>query len=103
MYDVNFGEAFIYDNLNSKLLVDCGAKFSGKGELAYRAISGDFIFGRDDILITHFDEDHYNGLIAMAEDGRRIRRIFLPKYIVAGGGVRYTDNYFIDQLRSIGG
>lgn len=101
MYDVNFGEAIIYDNSNSKLLVDCGAKFGGRGELAYRAIADDFIFGRDDILITHFDEDHYNGLIAMAKDHRKVRRIYLPKYVVTDEGVGYTDNEFMDRLRAI--
>ncbi|WP_034445856.1 hypothetical protein [Butyrivibrio sp. AE2032] len=101
MYNVNFGEAIIYDDNDNKLLVDCGAKFDGKGELAYNAIKGDFSFGKDEILITHFDEDHYNGLISMADDSQKVGTIYLPKYIVAGGTCDYTDNYFIDQLRTI--
>lgn len=101
MYDVNFGEAIIYDACESKLLVDCGAKFQGKVNLAYDAIRRDFSFGKDEVLITHFDEDHYNGLIAMANDGKHIKRLYLPKYIYDKKKIHYTDNYFIEQLRSI--
>lgn len=101
MFDVNFGEAIIYDDRGSRLLVDCGAKFYGKGLDAYYAIKGHFVKGKDDVMITHFDEDHYNGLIEMAKDGGKVRRLYVPKYIKKNGSVKYTDNYFVDQLRSI--
>lgn len=101
MFDVNFGEAIIYSEYGHNLLVDCGAKFYGKGKDAYNAIKNDFNFFGDEVLITHFDEDHYNGLIEMANDGKKIRKLYLPRYIVRNGSVNYTENYFIDQLRTI--
>lgn len=58
MYDVNWGEAILYEVGGDKLLVDCGAKFHHKGYTAYNAVRNDFSFGKDDLLITHLDEDH---------------------------------------------
>lgn len=33
MFNVNFGEAILYEDSCEKLLVDCGARFDGKGKL----------------------------------------------------------------------
>ena len=96
MYDVNWGEAILYDDGTGKILVDCGAKFHHKGDTAYSAVKGDFSFGKDALLITHFDEDHYNGVISMADAGERLDKIYIPKYLFIrkDGTLRSTDGYF---------
>lgn len=96
MYDVNWGEAILYDDGHGKILVDCGSKFYPKGDMAYNAVKNDFSFGKDALLITHFDEDHYNGVISMVDAGKRLNRVFLPKYLFLkkDGKLRYTDSYF---------
>lgn len=38
MYDVNWGEAILYEVGGDKLLVDCSAKFHHKGYKAYNAV-----------------------------------------------------------------
>lgn len=100
MYDVNWGEAILYDDGDGKILVDCGSKFHSKGDMAYNAVKNDFCFGKDALLITHFDEDHYNGVFSMADAGKRLNRVFLPKYLFLrkDGGLRSTDGYFASVI-----
>lgn len=100
MYDVNWGEAILYDDGHGKILVDCGSKFYPKGDMAYNAVKNDFSFGKDVLLITHFDEDHYNGVISMADAGERLNRVFLPKYLFlrTDGSLRSTDGYFASVI-----
>lgn len=100
MYDVNWGEAILYEVGGDKLLVDCGAKYHHKGYTAYNAVRNDFSFGKDDLLITHLDEDHYNGVISMADAGERLKRVFLPKYMFFSkdGGLCSTYGYFASVI-----
>lgn len=83
MQEVNFGEAIIYEENQSKLLVDCGAKYEGKGELAYSRVKGK-IDNSTKLLITHFDEDHYNGMIHMP-DTQKFKKNYLPRYYFKQG------------------
>ena len=62
MHDVNFGECILYEENDRKLFVDCGAKFGNKGQDAYNSIKTK-IGSNIDLLITHFDEDHYNCIL----------------------------------------
>jgi len=66
MQEVNFGETILYQQGDCKLLVDCGAKYGQKGKLAYGRIRHK-IDDNTKLLITHFDEDHFNGIIQIPD------------------------------------
>lgn len=100
MYDVNFGECILYDNGSAQLLVDCGSKFGEAGILAYSQVKKDI--GNDiSLLITHFDCDHYNGIIEMP-DRKIFNTIYLPLYIWDKDKEMScsTAKVFIDTIRS---
>lgn len=82
MHDVNFGECILYEENDRKLLVDCGAKFGNKGKDAYNSIKTK-IGSNIDLLITHFDEDHYNGINEIP-NGTLFDNIYLPFYLYKG-------------------
>lgn len=99
MYDVNFGECILYSSRSSQLLVDCGAKFNGTGTFACSQVQKDI--GDDaSLLISHFDEDHYNGIIEMPK-GKTFNRIFLPLYIWDKDKTSFTAKVFSDTIRSL--
>lgn len=80
MQEVNFGEAVILSQGNEKLLVDCGAKFEQKGLTAARSVLALLSGTTPKAVISHFDEDHYNGFIELA--GKVVfDKIYLPLYI----------------------
>ncbi len=80
MYEVNFGEAILIEEDDEKLVVDCGAKYGGKGSFASSKILPKLGKKHNKLLISHFDEDHYNGVKEMA--GKVIfDKIYLPLYI----------------------
>lgn len=89
MQEVNFGEAILYQQGDYKLLVDCGAKYGRKGQLAYDRIK-DKIDDSTKLLITHFDEDHFNGIIQMP-DTQKFEKIYLPLYIFLDKKLQNTD------------
>lgn len=94
MYEVNFGEAILYEENGHKLLVDCGAKYETKGQYAYDRVRAQ-LDAQTDLLITHFDEDHYNGILCVP-NGYNFHRIYLPRYIYKNGRVEET---FKDMLK----
>lgn len=96
MYEVNFGEAIIYHENEKKLLVDCGAKFSSKGKLAFERVSSE-VEKNTKLLITHFDEDHYNGIIQMP-DTQKFEKIYLPLYFYRDKNVYLTEMY-VDAIK----
>ena len=98
MYEVNFGEAIIYEEDENKLLVDCGAKFYNKGELAYDRVRNN-LDKNTQLMITHFDEDHYNGICEIP-DGYKFQKIILPQYIYKNDKLCNTTEVFIDTLRT---
>ena len=96
MFDVNFGETIIYQEGIHKLLVDCGAKYHNKGKLAYKRIKKE-IDQNTMLMITHFDEDHYNGILEIPRNFH-FRKVFLPLYIYEKGKQSNTMEVFIDTL-----
>lgn len=98
MHEVNFGETILYQQGDYKLLVDCGAKYGRKGQLAYDRVKNKI----DDctkLLITHFDEDHFNGIIQMP-DTQKFEKIYLPLYIFQDKGLQNTEEVFIDVIKT---
>ncbi len=97
IHEVNFGESILYQKGDKKLLVDCGAKFGQKGKLAYSRIENK-IDTNTKLLITHFDEDHFNGVCEIP-DGYKFEKIYLPLYMYRGNGVIRTEEMFVDTLK----
>lgn len=80
MYEVNFGEAILLEEGDENLVVDCGAKYGRKGNLVAGKVLPDLRMMHKKLLISHFDEDHYNGISEMV--GKVIfDKIYLPLYI----------------------
>lgn len=98
MHNVNFGESILYQQGNCKLLVDCGAKYGRKGQLAYERVK-DKIDDCTKLLITHFDEDHYNGIIQMP-DTQKFQKIYLPLYIFRDKNLCNTEEVFADVIKT---
>lgn len=106
MYDVNFGEAIVYSEhraTDEKLLVDCGAKYGRKGIEAANQVIGEIGGATCSLVITHFDEDHYNGIIALHDHCPilvKFKKIYLPLYIYQGK-VTKTEEVFRDSIKSL--
>ncbi len=98
MQEVNFGETILYQQGDCKLLVDCGAKYGRKGQLAYDRVKNK-IDDNTKLLITHFDEDHFNGIIHMP-DTIKFEKIYLPLYIFQNKSIKNTEEVFVDVLRT---
>lgn len=102
IYDVNFGEAILYQSKGdqehaNQLLVDCGAYYYPAGKLAYDRVIDD-IKKPTNLLITHFDRDHYNGILEI-DDGYKFDEIILPKYYYdKNSGAGITMELFVDSL-----
>ncbi|MEG0836226.1 MAG: hypothetical protein RR413_12370 [Christensenellaceae bacterium] len=99
MYDVNFGECILYEEDSKQLLVDCGAKYGKAGALACAQVQKD-LGNNADLMITHFDEDHYNGIIEMPK-GTTFKTVYLPLYIWHNGEANTTAKVFIDTIKSL--
>ncbi len=98
MCEVNFGETILYEDGAHKLLVDCGAKFGEKGKLAYNRVKNE-IDDKTQLLITHFDEDHYNGIIQIP-DTQKFEKIYLPLYIFKDKKLESIEDVFIDVIKT---
>ena len=99
MYEVNFGECILYEDASKQLLIDCGAKFEEAGVLACSRVQKDI--GDDaTLMISHFDEDHYNGIIEMPK-GTIFKKIYLPLYIWNNRKTSSTAKVFIDTIKSL--
>lgn len=99
MNAVKCGDCFVIESGNEKLIVDCGSDNSGlglkKSEFAYSRIE-DLIKNNDDLdlLITHFDADHYNGILEI-DDVECFRNIYIPYYFFNNGEVVQTLTYIL--------
>lgn len=56
MINMGFGDCFVIENEGKKILVDCGSKCKSKYRQNLRFVDPDI----EEVLITHFHEDHYN-------------------------------------------
>lgn len=93
MFEVNCGEAILMTEEEHQLPVDCGAKFGRRGKTAAVAVQGQLTQIHKKALVTHFDEDHYNGLIELAGQVQ-LDHIYLPRYKYSKGvGVEETEGY----------
>lgn len=101
MYEVNFGEAILFKDNAEDFMIDCGAKFGGRGKEAACKICPDLVNQKKTLLITHFDEDHYNGVLELNKCGRvKFDHIYLPLYIKKPNkNLISTWDFFKDTIR----
>lgn len=89
MQEVNFGEAILLEQDRNQLLVDCGAKYEHKGITAAQSVRHLLSNFHKKALVTHFDEDHYNGFTELA--GRTtFEQFYLPLFAYKHGAVIET-------------
>lgn len=86
MYDVNFGDCFVFENQKNSLIIDCGTK-SKESYIAERVseILELYIDKKEEChaLITHFHEDHIKGFKYMEKSRENIFDKFYIPYILA--------------------
>lgn len=83
---VKFGDCFVIVSGKDKLIIDCGSSNKGnnlkKGEFAYNQLEN-LIDLRDEnlnLMISHFDEDHYNGILEINSQSI-FNKIYIPNYL----------------------
>lgn len=104
MYEVNFGEAVVYEDGNEFLLVDCGAYFRDNqnaraGMVAYNKVKNILKTNKvKKLMITHFDRDHFNGVNEMR--GKIFDEIYLPYYTWSNQkDIQFTGDIFEETIK----
>lgn len=84
---VKFGDCFVLaSDKDELLLLDCGSDNRGPGnttcrDFAFSVIASEVSSGlMKDILISHFDKDHFCGILEIPDDS--VNRIYLPQTIL---------------------
>ncbi len=82
---VKFGDCFVISNNCDKLIVDCGSKNKGSGKLAYNELLTMVNLNtcKLNLLISHFDDDHYNGILEIDESSNTglFNNIYISAYL----------------------
>lgn len=106
MKEVNFGEAICLQQNDHKLFVDCGAKSGAPGitaaATAANAVQGLLLNHNKEALVTHFDEDHYNGFTELAQRlpaGVYFDNLYLPLFIYRNRKLGWTANALTDTVK----
>lgn len=100
MMDVNYGEAIYLINEEHSLLVDCGSKFERKGKTAADAVKSLLCNNHSSALITHLDEDHYNGFAELAGEVK-FNYLYLPSYFYKSKeGLFSFDEYLTSIIKN---
>lgn len=92
MINMGFGDCFVVNKNNYKLLVDCGTKYKRKYKNSLVCVDSDvdeILITRldiDEILITHFHADHYNCIADIKFSN--LKKIYLPPLF-------YKDKYYL--------
>lgn len=85
---VKFGDSFSILNSNNRLIVDCGsANRDGNlnaRDFAYSKIKNEIADNTEkQLLITHYDIDHYNGILSIPDYYKQcFKEIYLPYSII---------------------
>lgn len=109
MYDVKFGDCFSLEEDGSYFVVDCGSKNSDsymtRETFPFSKIQPLLKFNPA-LLITHFDYDHYSGILAMSDNNGCVtknkyksclKEIYLPYCFWLDGNVITGYKESIDQ------
>lgn len=72
MINMGFGDCLVIKEGNRKLLVDCGSKYKQKYKNSLVYVDSDV----NELLITHFHEDHYNCITDIRFPN--LEKIYLP-------------------------
>ena len=60
--DVGQGQCLIYQSGSKTAVIDCGGYREQSGELAARYLQSRGVFRVEELILTHFDADHVNGV-----------------------------------------
>ena len=91
---VKCGDCNIIISDREQLLIDCGSSNAdgilNSSEFAFNAINNEIQSGSiTDIMISHFDKDHYNGVL-LIPDSYKVRTVYLP-YSIIDGHIPYVN------------
>lgn len=101
MFNVGFGESILYKESKQKLLVDWGSVTNRNMFLpGYTEIVKE-LNPDTALMITHFEEDHFNGILEYHfPDDFKFREIIIPKYLNKDSEIiSGTEAVFADTLR----
>lgn len=92
---VKCGDSSIIKNADFQMIIDCGSDNSFNGQdsraFAYSAIQDDINNEYNtSLLITHFDNDHFNGILNVPDTEPVFQNIYLPFSIVKEN-INYAD------------
>lgn len=100
MKPVKCGDCFVVTSNQDTLIIDCGSDNAGNGlkksQFAYSKIEN-LIMGTSnnlELLITHFDADHYNGILEF-NDIRYFKNIYIPYYFSNNGEIVESIGYIL--------
>ena len=76
----NYGDCIIIDDNDTCIIYDCGSEEHAERVLKYLDEKG---IEKFDIVLSHNDEDHYNGIPTLLESGRvgKVYTLLVLKYI----------------------
>ncbi len=97
MLDVGDGTSFVLHADNEALLWDCGSLDYRVGNMATRALNTLKVRRINDVIITHDNIDHFNGLINLAQE-IRVDRVWVSRAMLDRGSVGWRET----QTRLIG-
>lgn len=78
MFKMGFGESILLEHDRNCLLTDCGSYSFKKSNYFNNVALQLRCFSQKDLLITHFHEDHINGLKELENNGIRFDKVYLP-------------------------
>lgn len=103
---VKCGDCFVISSGEEKLIVDCGSsnKLYGlkSGKFAYEELKhlvDDFKVDNLNLMISHFDKDHYNGVLEIPETDI-FDKIYIPAYLYKNKKAIDSLGYFIALARN---
>lgn len=101
MFNVGFGESILYKEDKQKLLVDWGSVTNRNMFLPGYPEIVDELNADTALMITHFEEDHFNGILEYHfPNNFKFREIIIPKYLNKDSGmISSMEAVFIDTLR----
>lgn len=92
MYNVEFGESILVSNQEEGLLIDCGTDSHTQSNRFRNVIKDLKTKDHKSLMISHFHEDHTNGLIVLLQAfSKQFHEIYLPH-------IFYTENRMCDFI-----
>jgi beta-lactamase superfamily II metal-dependent hydrolase len=97
--DVGHGNSTVINDINASIIIDCGARGSGLLEF----LKKEKIHEINSVFLSHADQDHIGGLIALLSSGEFIIHAVYLNTDSSKGSVLWDDlTYELSQLREKG-